>query len=163
MVNKWWTAIEWDFAEFLGVNALEFFLSPCRCRQCAGRVWCLRNWGQFQRMYLTLAQVTGSYTQAMQINDPDVIEEMCRISLGDKAGVSAPPWWRFTAEMHRLTDIADQLIASRAQSDKVKFYPRPVNPALKERERRRWAQQDDLIEKSRRAFEDRRAKENGLI
>jgi hypothetical protein len=33
----------------------------------------------------------------------------------------------------------------------VKFYPRPVNAALKERERRSIAMQDDLIEKARTA------------
>lgn len=67
-----------------------------------------------------------------------------------------PRWWRFTDEMHRLTDIADQLIASRATSDKVKFYPRPVNPAAKLREKFLQEQQEDRIEAARRANRERR-------
>lgn len=150
VVDKWWGAIEWDFGEYLGINALEFFLAPCPC--CKGRDWQLRNWDQFSRFYFTVSQITGSMTQAMQINDPDVIEQMCLMQKSTDWSVSKPPpWWRFDDKMHRLTDIADQLIASRAQSDKVKFYPRPVNAALKERERRSIAMQDDLIEKARTA------------
>ena len=52
-------------------------------------------------------------------------------------------------------------MASRAQSDDVKFYPRPVNVAAKERKRRQIAAQDDAIEKARRASAER-AKDNGL-
>ena len=121
----------------------------------------MRNWEQFRRFYFTVSQITGSYTQAMQVNDPDVIEQMCAMP-SEKNMVPKPrpwprpprwpppPWWRFTDQMHKLTDIADQLIASRARGDDVKFYPRPVNSAAKERERRSIAVQDDLIEKARR-------------
>lgn len=148
----------------MGVNALEFFLTPCRCRKCSRRQWELRNWDQFKRFYFTVSQITGSYTQSMQVNDPDVIEVFCSVKTGDKHWVSKPPpWWRFTDTVHKLTDIADQLIASRARGDDVKFYPRPVNPAAKERKRRGEEVQDDVIERSRRANKERRAKANGLI
>lgn len=109
------------------------------------------------RLYQTVSQITGSYTQALQINDPDVIDAMCNVRLDDKDWKPKPPnWWRFTDEMHRLTDIADQLIASRAHGDNVKFYPRPVNPAVKERHRRMERIQDDKIEQARRANKERR-------
>lgn len=117
----------------------------------------LRNWDQFMRLYLTVSQVTGSYTQAVQVTDPDVIEMLASGRVSAEESKPQPPrWWRFTDEMHRLTDIADQLIASRAQGDKVKFYPRPVNPAAKERKRRVEQSQVDVIERSRRANKERR-------
>lgn len=105
-----------------------------------------------------MSQVTGSYTQASQINDPEVIEELCSMRLSEEDSKPKPPrWWRFTDEMHRLTDIADQLIASRAQGSKdVKFYPRPVNVAAKERQRRQLAAQDDVIQRARLANLERR-------
>lgn len=137
------------------MNGLDFFLSPCRCRQCRDRVWGSRNWDQFLRMYKTLAQITGSYTQAVQVNDPEVIEHFCSMRFNESdVGSKPPPWWRYTDVIHRLTDIADQLIASRAHGDDVKFYPRPVNPALKERKRRLLAKQDDMIERARKAADD---------
>lgn len=143
-------AVEWDFAEYLGINALEYFLAPCRCAQCSGRVWGLRDWPQFMRFYQTLSQITGSYIQAVQMSDPEVIEALCEMPVdSDWRKVTPPRWWRFTDEMHRLTDIADQLIASRATSGDVKFYPRPVNVAAKERARRRQQMQDDRIEQAR--------------
>lgn len=120
----------------------------------------MRNWGQFMRLYQTVSQVTGSYTQALQINDPDVIDAMCEIRMEDDGKPHPPRWWRFTDEMHRLTDIADQLIASRAHGEGVKFYPRPINPAAKERKRRMERVQDDKIEQARRANMERRGLKN---
>lgn len=117
----------------------------------------LRNWSQFFRYYMTLSQITGSYTQALQINDSDVIEQLCSVRPSDDEWRVQPPrWWRFTDEIHALTNIADQLIASRAHGDDVKFYPRPVNPAVRERKRRQLQAQDDLIEKARLANLERR-------
>lgn len=148
-------AVEWDLAEYLSVNALEFFLSPCRCRQCSGRQWVLRDWDQFIRLYQSVSQITGSYTQAMQINDPDVIDALCAIKQDETP--QPPPWWRFTDTMHRLTDIADQLIAARATGDDVKFYPRPRNPAAKEKKRRIISGLENAIDKARKANAERRA------
>jgi hypothetical protein len=122
----------------------------------------VRDWGQFRRFYFTVSQITGSYTQAVQVNDPDVIEQMCSLPSEKDWRPKPPPWWRFTDTMHRLTDIADQMIASRARGDDVKFYPRPANPALKERERRRWRAQDQMIEQSRQASAERESRESGL-
>lgn len=123
-----------------------------------------RNWSQFLRFYQTVSQITGSLTQSVQISDPEVIEALCELKPGDRAvGPQPPRWWRFDDVMHRLTDIADQLIASRAHGDSVKFYPRPVNVAAKERQRRSELQQDDLIERSRRANRERRDRANGII
>lgn len=139
-------------------------MSPCRCSQCGGRDWAVRDWEQFKRFYTTISQITGSYTQAVQLSDPEVIEHFCKMKM-EKSDYTPkpPPWWRFDDVMHRLTDIADQLIASRAHGDDVKFYPRPVNPAAKERKRRLEARQDDVIERSRQANRERRLRENGLI
>ena len=148
-------AVEWDFGEYLGVNALEFFLSPCRCRSCSDRSWAIRDWDQFLRLYQSVSQVTGSYTQAAQINDPDVIDALCLIKPDDTP--KPPAWWRFTDTMHRLTDIADQLIAARATDKDVKFYPRPSNPAVKERKKRIISTLDNAINKARQANADRRA------
>lgn len=105
-----------------------------------------------------MSQVTGSYTQSMQINDPDVIEQLSSMRMSeDDLKLKPPRWWRFTDEIHKLTDIADQLIASRAQGNKdVKFYPRPVNPAASERKRRQLAAQDDIIQQARLANLERR-------
>lgn len=120
-----------------------------------------RDWGQFLRFYQTVSQITGSYTQAVQVNDPDVIDVMAALKLDEKEWQpKPPPWWRFTDVMHRLTDIADQLIASRASGDDVKFYPRPVNPVAKERKKRTISSQDSAIEKARRANAERRALNN---
>lgn len=100
----------------------------------------------------------------MQINDPDVIDALCEVKPEDNDWVpKPPPWWRFTDEMHRLTDIADQLIASRASGSDVTFYPRPVNPAVKERKKRIISSQDDAIEKARRANAERRALKDIII
>jgi hypothetical protein len=49
------------------------------------------------------------------------------------------------------------LIASRATSADVKFYPRPSNPAAKERKRRIIDTQENAIEKARKANAARRA------
>lgn len=104
-----------------------------------------------------MSQVTGSYTQSVQVNDPDVIEQLCDMRLSDDEWKPKPPrWWRFTDELHKLTDIADQLIASRASGKDVKFYPRPINPAASERKRRQLAAQDDVIQRARLANLERR-------
>lgn len=134
------------------MNALEFFLSPCRCLQCGDRVWPARNWNQFRRYYESVSQITGSYTQSLQITDPDVIAKLCEMKPDKSEYAAVPPrWWRFDDVMHRLTDIADQLIASRAHGDDVKFYPRPVNPAAKARKKFVISSQDDAIEAARKA------------
>lgn len=109
----------------------------------------MRNWDQFFRFYHTVAQITGSYTQAEQLDDPEVIDALCSVRSELELKPQAPRWWRFTDEMHKLTDIADQLIASRASGKDVKFYPRPVNRAAKERQRRQQQTQEDRIEQAR--------------
>lgn len=124
----------------------------------------MRDWSQFLRLYQNVSQITGSLTQSVQIADPEVIEALCSLKPGGKDWAPQPPrWWRFDDVMHRLTDIADQLIASRAHGDSVKFYPRPVNVAAKERQRRSELVQDDAIERSRRANRERRDRANGII
>ena len=117
----------------------------------------MRNWGQFRRLYESVSQVTGSLTQSLQIADPDVIAKLCELRPDKGEYMAAPPrWWRFDDVMHRLTDIADQLIASRAHGEDVKFYPRPVNPAAKARHRHVISSQDDAIEAARKANAARR-------
>lgn len=124
-------------------------------------MWQVRSWDQFLRFYETVARITGSYTQSVQVNDPEVVEAVANMPPSRDEGKSQPPaWWRFDAVMHRLTDIADQLIASRARDENVKFYPRPVNPAAKARRERVISKQDDAIERSRRANAERRKKQN---
>lgn len=139
------------------MNGLDFFMAPCGCQFCVGRVWERRDWGQFLRFYETVSQITGSYTQAVQVTDPEVVAAVSQMKPSrDDFKVQPPRWWRFDDVMHRLTDIADQLIASRAHSDDVKFYPRPINPAAKARAALVQARQDDEIERSRRANMERR-------
>lgn len=87
--------------------------------------------------YETLLQIRGSYTQAMYLQDPDVIELQANAKDEDwKAG--KPPLFGWTAELDALFYIADQVQAGRVrEADQFKPYPRPELPAEKERKRRK--------------------------
>lgn len=132
----------------LNINALDYFAAPCRCSQCRrdtafhARYASRRDWDQFVRHYETFISIRGSYTQAMFLADPDVIEEQVKVNEEDFAG-QKPPLFGWTPIIDVLTNIADQLIASRARDpDTVKFYPRPVIPAAVERKRRKESKRD---------------------
>lgn len=151
-MDKFWTAIEWDFQQILGVNALDYFAAPCQCGQCRRdtafhvRYASRRDWDQFVRFYETLLNWRGSYLQALFLSDPDVIEVQANASDEDWAP-KKPPLFGWTPIIDMLTNIADQLIASRARDpDSVKFYPRPVIPAEAERKKRKAKKQDGGIE-----------------
>lgn len=96
--------------------------------------------------YETLLQVRGSYTQAMYLQDPDVIE--LQASADDSEWrVSKPPLFGWTAELDALYFIADQVQAGRVQkSEDFKPYPRPEIPSEKERKRRKEKKVNSGIE-----------------
>ncbi|SHT52830.1 Uncharacterised protein [Mycobacteroides abscessus subsp. abscessus] len=152
MVEKFWRAIEWDFQEILHVNALDYFAAPCQCGQCRrdtafhARYASRRDWDQFARFYETLLNRRGSYLQAMFLADPDVIEVQASAP-DEEWAPQKPPLFGWTPIIEALTNIADQLIASRARDpDSVKFYPRPQVPAEVERKKRKATKQDGGIE-----------------
>lgn len=147
LVNKFWVAIEWDF-QSIGVNALDYFLGVPG-----------RNWDQFIRFYMTFTQVRGSYIQASQLEDPDVIEAMVNMPASEWDKPHKPALFGWTDVIDKLTDIGDQLIAMRsagADRKKIKWFPRPEVPAVKARKERRMRMQDNLIEKARMKFKERR-------
>lgn len=121
VINRYWDAIEWDFQEFLGVNALDFV------RELPGRTW-----DQFLRFFDRLLQLEGSAVLEAYLNDPEVIEEMAKSK--DRTRVSKPRLWRYSQEFAALRDLCDQMIASRGGS---KFVPRPEIPGHAERWRRK--------------------------
>lgn len=141
-------AIQWDFQHLLGgLNALEYFSDD----------FPLRTWDQFIAFYVTLRQKKGSYCAALYLLDPDVIEEMCNIPEAQWQERHLPPLFGWDDHLDRLTDLGDQMIASRASGSKPKFYPRPEVPAVRERLSRKMNRQEDLIELSRRRSAERKA------
>ncbi|WP_195167307.1 hypothetical protein [Mycobacteroides abscessus] len=105
------------------------------------------------RFYETFNRVRGSYIQSMVLTDPDVIDVLADASDKDWEP-GPPPLFGWTSEIDALTNIADQMIASRAQGEGVKFYPRPVFPAEKERKRRKADKQSKGLEAAmQRGFE----------
>jgi hypothetical protein len=122
----------------------------------------LRNWDQFLRHYETFTKIRGSYLWAAQLTDPELIAEM--VALPEKewsSGSGPPPLFGWNDLLDKLTDVCDQLIASRAQDDKVKFMPRPVVPAVKLRKLRKQDHQYDRVEEARRKNLMRRQAANG--
>ncbi|WP_131804709.1 MULTISPECIES: hypothetical protein [Mycobacteroides] len=149
MVGRYWRAIEWDFQHLLGVNALDYFAAPCRCAQCrTGDTDYVsrRDWDQFIRFYETCNARRGSYCQSAALTDPVVIDLQASAPESDWEP-GPPPLFGWSAEIDALTNIADQLIASRSAGSKdVKYYPRPVIPAEKERKKRKANKQDNGLE-----------------
>lgn len=96
--------------------------------------------------YETLLTIKGSYTQALYLVDPEVIE--IQASAPDKDWEpGSPPLFGFTAEIEAMYHVADQVQASRIQkSEDFKPYPRPVIPAEKVRRRRKESKQGSGIE-----------------
>lgn len=70
--------------------------------------------------------------------------------------VHPPDLFGWDAVIDCLTNIGDQLIASRAHSDKVKFYPRPEVPAAKLRVERNMKARDNGIDAARERNQARR-------
>lgn len=116
----------------------------------------MRTWDQFISFYLTLRQKKGSYCAALYLLDPEVIEEQCKIPEAEWQKRHPPPLLFWDDHLDRLTDLGDQLIASRS-SGKPKFYPRPEVPAVRVRLERKMNRQEDLIELSRRRNAERKA------
>jgi hypothetical protein len=145
LVNKFWAAIEWDFAD-KGINALDYFLGVPG-----------RNWDQLIRFYHTFLQVQGSYVWATYMENPDAIDEMLKIPDSEWNKPTAPPLFGWDRLVDRITDLGDQLIAQRASdSRKVKFYPRPKLPVVELRQQRSTGKREDAIEMSRQKNRDRR-------
>ena len=144
----------WDFQHLLQVNALDYFAAPCRCGQCRerygdglnARYVSRRNWDQFILFYETLLGVRGSYTQAMFLNDPDVID--VQADAPDSEWQSRPPpLFQWTDQLEALYSIADQVQAGRVRRvEDFKPYPRPVVPAAVERKSRKERKQSSGID-----------------
>lgn len=130
---------------------MDYFAAPCRCTQCRGsnefhsRFASRRDWGQFLRYYETFASIRGSFIQSEILNDPDVIEAQVNAP-DDEWTPGLPPLFGWSQLVDAVTNVADQLIASRATSDKIKFYPRPEIPAERERKKRKAKKQESGLE-----------------
>lgn len=140
----------------LGVNVFDFLAAPCRCGQCLERYGSdlsvryasRRTWTQFLMFYEALLSWRGSYTQAMYLNDPDVIEAQVSAK-DDDWKPSKPGLWQWSKEMDALYFIADQVQAGRIRNpDDFKPFVRPVIPADIERKRRKETVQESGIEEA---------------
>lgn len=140
----------WDFQHILGVNVLDYFAAPCRCGQCCERYGAdlgargvsRRSWDQFLMFYEALLNWRGSYTQALFLSDPDVIDAQANAPDSDWKP-QKPGLWGWTKELDALFYVADQAQANRIRNpDDFKPYPRPVVPAEAERKRRQMSKAD---------------------
>lgn len=87
--------------------------------------------------YEALLTWRGSYTQAMFLNDPEVIEVQANAP-EDEWKQQKPPLWGWTRELDAMYYVADQVQAGRIRNpDDFRPYPRPVVPAEVERKRRK--------------------------
>lgn len=154
IVGRYWRALTWDFQHILGINVLDYFAAPCRCGQCQERYGdyldfhyvSRRTWDQFVLHYEGLLSWRGSYTQAMFLSDPEVIEAQASAP-DDDWKPQKPPLWGWTRELDAMFFVADQVQANRIRNpDDFKPYPRPVVPAEVERRRRKDSVQDTGIE-----------------
>lgn len=130
MIGKYWQAIEWDFRP---ENAFEYFLvHPGRFGK--GRYGNRRGYtlGRFIRTCEVLSRKQGTYLWSEMQTDPETVAAMAALIDSDKP--SRPSLFGWTAEIDRLTNIGDQLIALRAMKMKnpgdAKMYPRPHLPVL---------------------------------
>ncbi|OMC55370.1 hypothetical protein A5747_13335 [Mycobacterium sp. IS-836] len=91
------------------------------------------------------------------MEDPEAIKLMLKIPESEWAKPGPPPLFGWSDLIDRLTDLGDQLIASRAHdAKKVRFYPRPKIPAVVMRKQQSESKRDDAIEASRRRNAERR-------
>lgn len=130
-------------------NALDYFLGVPG-----------RNWDQFLRLYHTLLKIQGSYTWASYMEDPEAIDEMLKIPEKEWSKSGPPPLFGWSNMLDRMTDLGDQLIASRASDKKVRYYPRPRIPAIEARKQRGDNRREDAIEAARRRSRERREQLN---
>lgn len=111
-----------------------------------------RDYSQFLRFYDTFLKVRGSAIQAAYLDDPEVIEAMLEVPTEEWDKIQPPPLFGWSLLVDKVTDLGDQLIASRAHdAKKIKFYPRPKIKAHELRKKKRQGMQDDRIEQSRNA------------
>lgn len=138
----------------LGVNVNDYLAAPCRCAWCrerygndlALRYAPRRTWTQFLMFYESLLNWRGSYTQALYLNDPDVIEAQASAKDEDWK-VGKPGLWQWSKEMDALYFIADQVQAGRIRNpDDFRPFVRPVIPSEIVRKRRKEMAQDSGIE-----------------
>lgn len=133
---------------------LDYFAAPCRCGQCldryggdlGARYVSRRTWDQFVLLYEALLNWKGSYTQALFLVDPDVVNAQAGASDADWVP-QKPPLWGWSRELEATYFVADQVQASRIRkAEDFRAYPRPVVPAEVERKRRKEYKQDSGIE-----------------
>lgn len=130
-------------------------------------------WEQFLRYAVYCTNEHGSALFDASLGDPDVLEDLYRQALEDQSRKLIkgekeeyqPSRRGYTREVEAILDVADNLIAMRAEMGKWKgsstrFSPRPVFPAEAVQERlrnRNRAIRDDRI----RAAQERWRKQNG--
>lgn len=155
-MGKFWPAIEWDLGT-QGVNALDYFsVGPTRFGRGRDGFRSGRTLGQLIRKWETFSGVRGSYCFAMQHQDPESIAAIAEL-IKDDGKPSAPPLFGWTEVVDRLVNIGDQLIANRGgDPKKVKFYPRPLLPAMTYRKRRAYEAIDLDIEAAQKRYSNRR-------
>ncbi|AYB70371.1 tail assembly chaperone [Mycobacterium phage Jubie] len=154
LFERYWKALNWDFQHILNHNVLDYFAAPCRCGQCrerhgdfANRYVSRRTWDQFISHYECLLAWRGSYTQAMYLSDPEVIDMQANAPDEDWKSGGKPGLWQWTKEMDAAYYIADQVQAGRIRNpDDFRPYPRPELPAEKERKRRKERKVNSGIE-----------------
>lgn len=105
-------------------------------------------------------QIDGSYLWASFLTDEDEVERMLAVPAVEWDKKHLPSLFGWSKVIDKLTDIGDQLIASRARDDKTKFFPRPDVPAIRLRKQRHINDRDDKIEAARKRNRDRRNKNN---
>lgn len=109
VVDAYWDVIEGDFAEYFGIDAMDWFRG-------------LRPWNQFLRLIDRLALIEGTGTWAAKFTDPDMLEQLWDQYQKDRRmfdGTEAakPTLMGFTRQQAMLTNIANLLIAQRMDTN----------------------------------------------
>lgn len=80
-----------------------------------------RHWAKFWRFADRIARIGGSaYNTALRL-DPKIAAETAKLPKSKN-----PQLWRFTPEMHLLTDIGDLLLKRIAKDPQTAALPRPL-------------------------------------
>lgn len=95
-----------------------------------------RHWNQFWRWTRRISRIPGTaYNEALLL-DPELAQETAKAKLPK---VKNPPLFKFTKEMHLLTDIGDILYKANAKDPQAASLPRPVTAMDKLKTARRQA------------------------
>ncbi|MFC9432682.1 hypothetical protein [Nocardia sp. NPDC057030] len=99
-----------------------------------------KDWRQFFRFEERINRFVGSAYHSALLLDPDLA------AAGDKAPRQThPPLWRFSNQMHLLTDIGDILYKQAVKDPATAALPRPLTAADHLRLSKRQAGMDRTI------------------